>query len=166
MSMGHAGLLGFAGQPEDYPIRATLWAQDNTSVSGPPTHTTSLNVQPYTHYVHWSGTDKAVGNAIEFFFALRAGVYVLSFLGQTLPGGGLVDWYLDGDRVVIAQDWYSAAFTANVTFTREVTLRTSGVHVLYGRVMGKNPLSGDYDMDLTKVWFVLKDEGRSDGISA
>ena len=101
----------------------------------------------------------ADGDSAARRFYLAAGTYNLSVLGRTFTTSGLVDWYIDGVKVVSLQDWYDNPGAYNVVKTASVVVPTSGRHVLKYVVNGKNGASSSYTFLWTKCWFSVSGVG-------
>jgi hypothetical protein len=132
------------------PRRATLWHQASTVLTGNGiTAYVSVNQRYFMYAIQIPAAD---GDSFSHSFFLRGGTFDLNVLGITGPVCGIVDWYLDGVLVVTGQDWYSAGYTYNVVKTDSITVIGDGYHVLTGVINGKNGLSTDYYLQLTKIY--------------
>jgi hypothetical protein len=97
------------------------------------------------------------GNQNDSFYNtcyLDSGTYDFKVLGLTDANSGQITWYLDGDLLVSAQDWYSLNQCTNVIQTvANVAILNPGYHTISAIVLDKYPGSTGYDICLTKFWF-------------
>lgn len=146
-STGSGKLFAFT----DLPVRATLWHDESTVTAGGALAYSIDTLSAYNY--RFAQVSPANGDAFTQSFFLRAGSYVLSALGLTGAGGGLLDWYIDGSLVLSGWDYYSASSTWNVIKTGNVTIVGDGYHTLRGVVNGKNASSSNFAINLQKMWF-------------
>ncbi len=144
-----AGVASWNSSP--YPVTATLWWEDATTISGTTLNTWYSNTVAYGHGSEQGPAANGDSNTINFF--LKAGTYTMKVLGYTTTNRGKVDWYIDDVLVVSGQDWYSAGGTPNVVKSATVTVVGDGNHVLKSVINGKNASSTDYSLALTKISF-------------
>ena len=133
------------------PGRATLWHDESKAVSGAGLTTGMDASQFYSTFSYQSPASSS--DAFTNGFSLRPGSYTFSVLGLSNNTKAMIDWYIDGNKVIAQQDWYSTTGTYNVVKTATVTVAGNGEHVLKGQVNGKNPNSAGYNLLFTKMWF-------------
>lgn len=135
-----------------FPTRVTLWHDEATVTSGNAL-SLSLGTSQYYNGAYFQNTD-ADGDTFTQTFILLEGTYDFYVFGRTGPGLGKIDWYVDEEKVVDAQDWYAGSIGYNVTkATTDIEIIGSGRHVLKGVVNGKNSSSTGYAIYLNKYWF-------------
>lgn len=135
--------------PAAYAIRATMWHDEATALVGAALVAPVVNTaQPYNAYSKQAAG--ANGNTFTHSAPLQAGDYSFSVLGITGPDAGIIDWYIDDTLFLAGQDWYAAGFTFGVEKFGSFTVASDGVHVFKAVVNGKNALSSDYIIYLTK----------------
>ncbi len=132
------------------PRRATMWHRASTVITGNAIASFVAVAQRYFIYAIQNAA--ANGDSFSHSFFLRGGTFDLNVLGISGPVCGIVDWYLDGVLVVTGQDWYAAGYTYNIVKTDSITVSGDGYHVLVGVINGKNGLSTDYYLQLTKIY--------------
>ena len=96
-------------------------------------HDTSQNKATYS-FQNTSAQNDAFTHSVN----LAAGTYTMTVLGVTNVSHAQVDWYIDGVRVVTAQDWYSASQVFNVLKTASVTVVGDGEHIIKGIAATRN----------------------------
>lgn len=137
----------------ELPQRASLWHGESLVTTGNGIAMVTATSQLY----NLGAAQNPAADADEFTqsFILAAGTYTLRILGQSGPGKGKIDWYLDGQLIATGQDWYAASDTHNVIKSvSNVQIAEGGRHVLTGTVNGKNGSSSGYQIWLTKMWLV------------
>jgi len=135
-----------------YPQRATMWHDGCTVTNGNALLHSMDTAQRYQSRSYQNVP--ATGDAFSHSFFLKAGTYEFSVLGSLSSGSGQVDWAIDGDNIVVNQDWYSAGAVKNVIkIVSSVSVTTDGYHKLTGVVDAKNGSSSGYGLALTKYWF-------------
>lgn len=149
--MTRTGSRGAPGLRQVHPVCATLWHDEATVLAGNPLTTNQIAGQAYRQYTFQD--PPADGDTFEQTLWLAQGDYIFSTIGVTFSQYGKIDWYLDGQRAVEGQDWYSAGTVNNVIKTATVRALTSGTHTLRGVVNGKNGSASGYFIVLTKYWF-------------
>lgn len=99
-----------------------------------------------------SGVD---GDNVTFIFRCAAGTYTLYIMAQKNTNLGKLDVFLDGTKVVDANDLYagSAEYANRITDTGN-TLGAGVEHTIKFAVNGKNGSSGDHDIRITGVSLV------------
>lgn len=136
----------------DLPTRATMWHDESTILVGSALlhNVSAFQIFNFIDYQN----PPANGDTFTQSFFVRAGIYNFSILGITYNNNGLIDWFLDGNRIITGQDWYSAAGTFNVVKTLTgLSVPFDGKHVLRASINGKNVASSNYFAQLTKMWF-------------
>lgn len=141
-----------------YPNHATLWHDESTILTGGAFVTFSPATAPIgktDHYYNVAAYQATFSDGDSFYqpFLLQAGTYNFGVLGLFNNVHGMLDWYLDDELIVTAQDWYFGSVVQNRIFNDVVTVPTSGAHVLKGVVNGKNPAAFAHAVSLTKYWF-------------
>lgn len=134
-----------------YARRATVWHDEVTIVVG---NTLNVYVYPTQMYnaIAYQG-EPSDGDSFSHSFFLKAGTYNFYVLGVSSPSQAKLDWYIDGVKIAEGEDWYSDPTAMNVIkTTADVVITTNGYHKLTGVVNGKNDLSLDYYIALTKYW--------------
>lgn len=106
-------------------------------------------------------SDNTNGAWVEWYVALAAGTYALSFRGYAYDGSGVLTFSLNGTAINAAPYSASAAIVdtyaavSDQFFQHEVcddlTIPTSAVYVLHATVTGKNASSSGF---ATNVIFV------------
>ncbi len=151
-----AGMTGFYGVAQrlltDHPTRWPMFHDESTVLQGSPLTRTASTAQKYE--VYSAQNPAALGDRFCNAFWLRAGLYTFNVLGISGPSAGIVQWAIDDQTVVAAQDWYGATTTYNVIRSSPLVIRTSGPHILRGQVIGRNASASDYALYLTKLYFV------------
>jgi hypothetical protein len=137
-----------------YRRRATMWHDGMTVITGTAKAKTYIASTNVINYVVQG--PPANGDSFSNSFFLKAGTYSFYVLGYTNSNCGLIDWYVDGVKVISLQDWYSASLTYGVTQQVDsITITGDGYHKLVGTVNGKNgsSVSPYYYVGLLKYWF-------------
>ena len=135
-----------------YPHRATLWHDEAIVLTG---NVFTHGVASTNRYMTRSYQDApANGDSFSHSFMLAAGTYDFSAIGGTQTQYGMIDWYIDGVKVVSGQDWFSWSVTYNVLkITTGITVVYDGYHHLRGIVNGKNANATSYYIALIKYFF-------------
>ena len=148
-------LYGFSDSAPSFnqaPKRADLYHDEATVVAGNALALTISTAQMHNGWYNQNAS--AQNDAFTQSFWLAAGIYTFSVLGSTGALRAQVDWYIDGERVITAQDWYAASQVVNVVKTATVTVKGDGYHVLKGIVATRNASNTTgWFMTLTKYWF-------------
>ncbi len=132
------------------PRRATMWHKDAIAEAGGAIEWAVNAFNRYWHYAQQNSP--AVGDRFSHGCWLESGVYIFSMLGTAGPVSGIMDWLLDGVKIVTDQDWYSAGYVTDVTKTATVAIAQSGWHKVEGLVTGKNGSSSNFYIALYKYW--------------
>jgi hypothetical protein len=139
-----------------FPRTAILFASQIVKVTGSWTLTLVPDTSQILGFVYRqdSAANANNGDSYDIGVWLAAGTYTMTILGSTTNNMGKLEWYVDGELNAAAQDWYSAALTANVIKTGTLTVLGDGYHVLTGKTNGKNASSSDYLFRWTALYIV------------
>ena len=135
---------------DNLPYRATLFHDALIVESGNGLTISQNSNQMYNYFAYQSGASD--GDTFTHSFVVGAGTYTLSLLGHTATNCGLLDIEIDGVQVESGQDWYAASAWNVIKTVADIVISTGGYHTLTGIVNGKNALSTDYYIFLTKYW--------------
>jgi hypothetical protein len=134
-----------------YPQRALMFHTQATLITGGSLVVLQNTAFRYCEYSRIDPGDN--GDSFSNSFFLKAGTYSFGVLGQASAAKGMIDWYIDGTRIILQQDWYSSLLTQNLVKTVSgITIPTDGYHKLIGTINGKNAASTAYSMFLTAYW--------------
>lgn len=133
------------------PKKASVFADEAIVVSGAALTRVVSGAQNYAFYSYQA--TPLISDSRTWSIILDEGGYNFATLGVTDSTSAQVNWMLDGDIILGAQDWYSASVTANVVKSGSVDISTPGRHVLQCFLSGKNASSSNYNLYLTKMWF-------------
>lgn len=125
------------------PRRTTLWGDEALGIEGTIITNDFDASQKYNNYTY--GMNMTNLEAYGWSFVASSGSYVMSVLCYTDAGFGIGSWYLDGSLIATLNE-ASGASVYNVVHTTNVTITTSGRHLL--KVVGNGAV-----YDVTKVWF-------------
>ena len=136
-----------------YPKRATMW-HDNSIVTTGNAITVQHDANQDDAFIAYQNAG-ADGDVFTNGCYLRAGTYTFYAKGHINNNYGKIDWTLDGNSVVVGQDWYAASGVYNtIKSVASVVIATDGWHVLTGTVNGKHASSSGYYILLSKLWFL------------
>jgi len=134
------------------PKRATLWHDEAIVLTGNVFTHGLLTSNRYCTRTYQDAP--ANGDSFSHSFLLAAGTYDFTVLGGAQTQYGMLDWYIDGVKVVSGQDWFAWSVTYNVLkITTGITVVYDGYHHLRGIVNGKNANATSYYISLIKYFF-------------
>lgn len=128
-----------------------MWHHLSAVVSGGAIATTVGTNQFYNLYS--SQGSIANGNSFTQAVYLIEGEYAFGVYGIKDTNRGKLDWYLDSNLVVSAQDWYAAAIAWNTLINNTIYVPFTGYHELRGVVNTKHASSSNYAQVLTYYSF-------------
>lgn len=150
---GATGAAGAAGADGDSGVAKTFWMIESTKEAGAAfllqmaTTFTPLPIYGYQYFQN----PGALNDQWSQTFSLSAGSFALSAIGLTATNRGIITWELDG-VVQGTMDYYANPGLVNTIKTIALTVLTSGVHTLRGKMISKNALSTDYYCTLQTFW--------------
>lgn len=105
-------------------------------------------VQFYNYYNFSSNN----GDSFQIGIYCQAGVYTIKLLTFTQSTNGMLDVYLDGNKIASQIDFYSASALRNQYKTiSNVVIPYDGYHVIKGIVNGKNASSSGFSTPITNI---------------
>jgi hypothetical protein len=133
-----------------FPRQAIVSARNFRQPVGTPGISTQIYANQINNVMYYT-TTPANNDEFTFNVWLEDGTYTLDAIGVTANNRGKIDWYVDGVLAISAQDWYAASLTYNVAKTGSITIIGNGMHVIKGKINGKNASSSSYYWALTEV---------------
>ena len=142
--------IAAAGATPIYPEFCHLHHHAATVTSGAAISFATFNLFEYRGY--WGQITSLSGNEWTQSVFLREGLYEFKIMGLRGPNSGILEIYI-GSSLEITQDRYNGSNIGVVDTFTNITIPSSGVHVMTGRVNGKNPSAGLHQILLNAYWF-------------
>jgi hypothetical protein len=147
------GATGSAGTPGDSGVSKTFWMLESTKEVGIAftlQMATSFTAIPIYGYQYFQNPP-ALNDQWSQTFALTAGSYALFAIGLTSTNRGIITWELDG-VVQGTMDYFANPGLTNTIKTIPITVLTSGVHTIRGKLISKNAASTDFFCTIQAFW--------------